>query len=411
MLQLIEYVNDSRNSYKIFDLAKEYERRDLTSPAISFYLRAAEFANDDLLAYTALCKAFSCYDRQGSRDASSKIMLENAIAFMPSRPEAYFLLSKFYQDRGENHTGYLFAQMGLQISELYPPPLYDDVGYEGIHALMFQKAVAGWWWGRADEAREIFQELGNEHWDEMSSIYQNSIIDNMSCIGLGPESKTFKMYDRSMGKLRLPFDGMANVDSNYSQAMQDLFVMGVCDKREGTFVEIGGGPPIKGSNTYLLEKEFGWTGVTVEIDQSWNDEYAAVRTTKLLNEDALKLNYRQLLNEMFPDGWVDYLQLDIEPPANTYACLKRIPFDTHSFGVITFEHDDYIDFPKRHRELSRKFLASKGYVLAVPDVSVDGVHSFEDWWVHPHWDVPRVKTAGAATNITDVMILGGRSTG
>ena len=52
---------------------------------------------------------------------------------------------------------------------------------------------------------------------------------------------------------------------SYAQIQQDLFIL--CElnfKRNGFFVEFGATDGIKLSNTYLLEKEFGWTGVLVE---------------------------------------------------------------------------------------------------------------------------------------------------
>ena len=51
--------------------------------------------------------------------------------------------------------------------------------------------------------------------------------------------------------------------------------------------------------------------------------------------------------------------------------------------MITYEHDHYVDVTKECRRKSREYLQSKGYVLAVSDVSPDGKSNFEDWWVHP----------------------------
>ena len=75
------------------------------------------------------------------------------------------------------------------------------------------------------------------------------------------------------------------------------------------------------------------------------------------------------------------LQLDLDPPEITYEVLLKLPFDTVKFSVITYEHDYY--YSKEYKEKSRNFLLSKGYELLVNDVSMEGVNSFEDWWVHP----------------------------
>jgi hypothetical protein len=80
---------------------------------------------------------------------------------------------------------------------------------------------------------------------------------------------------------------------------------------------------------------------------------------------------------------MDYLQIDCEPPATTYKILTSIPFEQYRFAVITFEHDYYVDASRKYRDLSRKFLQSMGYILAVNNISPDDNSSFEDWWIHP----------------------------
>jgi hypothetical protein len=50
-----------------------------------------------------------------------------------------------------------------------------------------------------------------------------------------------------------------------SQILQDLFVLSVLgEKRNGYFVEFGVGDGITFSNSYMLETEFGWTGIVAE---------------------------------------------------------------------------------------------------------------------------------------------------
>jgi hypothetical protein len=96
------------------------------------------------------------------------------------------------------------------------------------------------------------------------------------------------------------------------------------------------------------------------------------------------VNYEKLLTKYFPgQNNIDYLQLDIEPPKNTYEALLSIPFDKYKFAVITYEHDDYIDISRSYKQKSREYLQSLGYILVVNDVSPDQNSSFEDWWAHP----------------------------
>ena len=52
-----------------------------------------------------------------------------------------------------------------------------------------------------------------------------------------------------------------------SQIFQDLFAYFFSGlKKNGTFIEIGGGNGVDLSNTYLLEKKFKWRGVICEPD-------------------------------------------------------------------------------------------------------------------------------------------------
>jgi len=166
---------------------------------------------------------------------------------------------------------------------------------------------------------------------------------------------------------------------------QDIFVISILNgKQGGTYLEIGSGDPFKGSNTYLLESEFGWRGLSIEIKEEDVKKFNKKRKNPVLCMDASCINYEKHLEAYELPKNIDYLQVDCEPPETTYRILTSIPFDKYKFGVITFEHDYYADAYKKYRKLSRDFLRSFGYELVVPDVSMDDEHSFEDWWVHPN---------------------------
>ena len=50
--------------------------------------------------------------------------------------------------------------------------------------------------------------------------------------------------------LKIKPEGMKDLKKNYSQVWQDIFALVVTDaKRDGTFLEIGGGQPFIGNNT------------------------------------------------------------------------------------------------------------------------------------------------------------------
>jgi glycosyltransferase involved in cell wall biosynthesis len=182
--------------------------------------------------------------------------------------------------------------------------------------------------------------------------------------------------------LRHGFSGIEDVQINFSQLHQDLFVLCALNgKRQGFYLEIGAHEPIFISNTYLLEHVFGWSGVSLELDEGMCKRHAEMRTSPCLNLDALKVDYLHLLGRYDAPEVIDYLSLDIDPPQNSLRALKMLPHDKFRFRVITFEHD-FSFGGARERLESREFLSSLGYVLAVADVSWDD-HIVEDWWLDP----------------------------
>ncbi len=381
MNELIEFSLDTENAEKNYNLAEWYENQKQYAPAHTYYLRCAERSQNNDLTYKALIRSSFCYKAQGSRDATEKIALENALNLLPERPEAYYFLSLLYERKKEWQNSYIYANLGLQQKE------FQSVitEYSGKYLLIFQKAVSAWWWGKGKECRELFHLLVNDYWDEMDEKHKNSVEKNITSLGSGPESQAFHTYKKEDHKnLRYKFSGSKEIERNYSQVYQDMFILSMLNgKKNGKFLEIGGAEPFKGNNTALLEKSFGWTGVSIEYDEKFIENYRNNRSAKLLNTDALAIDYEDLFKENYEGNIIDYLQLDIEPARHTYECMMKIPFDKYKFAVITYEHDYYVDVTRSYREKSREFLKNKGYEMIVNDISPDGISNFEDWWVHP----------------------------
>jgi FkbM family methyltransferase len=384
MNELIEFSLDTENAEKSFKLAQWYENQGHTSPAHCYYLKTSEITDDSVFSYQSLIRASFCYKAQGSRDTTEKILLENALVLLPERPEAYYFLSLFYERRKDWQNSYIYSTLGLQcykdnIKNINLPE------FKGKYMLIFQKAIAGWWWGRGMESRELLHSLVHEYWEEMDDSHKNSVEDNITRLGSGPEEVAFCPYTKEKhNELRFKFNNSHKIERNYSQILQDIFILSMTNGKEnGTFLEIGGGDPFKGNNSALLENDFNWKGVSIEFNEKFVQNYRINRKAKLLHTNALELDYENLLKENFEGNVIDYLQLDIEPARNTYECMLKIPFDKYKFSIITYEHDYYVDISHSYREKSREFLASKGYVLVVNDLSPEGKSNFEDWWVHP----------------------------
>ncbi|MGR6466209.1 hypothetical protein [Rhizobium sp. PAMB 3182] len=81
----------------------------------------------------------------------------------------------------------------------------------------------------------------------------------------------FEHYARSVGKADCK-----------SQLGQDIFALMVNNgKRGGFFVEFGATNGIRLSNTYLLEKRFGWTGILAEPANIWHAELQSNRAAAI----------------------------------------------------------------------------------------------------------------------------------
>lgn len=193
-----------------------------------------------------------------------------------------------------------------------------------------------------------------------------------------------KKYNKTfLEKLKFKFDSSELIDENFSQAYQDIFILTMLNgKKNGIFVEIGAYDGKEISNTFLLEKKFNWSGISIDINDVSKSFQQNNRKSKLLIKDALSINYEQLFIENGFSDNIDYLQLDIEPSINTFNCLKKIPFDKYKFSIITYETDAYCS-SNEFRNKSRKILKNYGYELIAGDVCNIGMDPFEDWYAHP----------------------------
>jgi hypothetical protein len=165
---------------------------------------------------------------------------------------------------------------------------------------------------------------------------------------------------------------------------QDLIALCLFNcKKGGTYLEIGAQHSVLGSNTYLLETDFNWTGVSVEWDTHLAGIFNSTRQNKCVCQDATTIDYNELIESninIFKNQPIDFLQLDIEPSANTFKVFQKIDFNKHTFSFITYEHDTY-DKDNEERKASRKLLEEYGYTRFFSDVCHSGIR-FEDWYVN-----------------------------
>ena len=385
MNELYEYLNSPNDPIVNFNLGLFYEHQGHYSPASTFYLRAAEKTDSLDLRYEVLIRTFSCYNSLGNRNHTCESLLKQAICLCPKKPEAYYFLTKLYESTSDWLNMYTYSNIALDVCA-ENSTFVHPVQYPGLYTFLFQKAASAWWVGKPFESRQILRLLLDNYLDKLDNTYKGLLESNIAKIGLLPEKDSVKPYTKNnLSKLKYTFNNLEDIDKNFSQAYQDMFVLSVLNgKMNGSYLEIGSSDPYKNNNTALLENKFAWSGVGLEYDENMAQTYKKHRKNPVLCVDALIIDYEKLLQKYFPNqNNIDYLQLDIDPPKNTYEVLLSIPFDKYKFAVITYEHDYYIDLSKSYRDKSREYLSSLGYELIVPNVSPNENSPFEDWWIHP----------------------------
>lgn len=198
-----------------------------------------------------------------------------------------------------------------------------------------------------------------------------------------------------------------------SQLRQDLFVLCATGfKRKGFFVEFGAADGRHLSNSYLLEKNFGWTGILAEPARIWHkkivqnrpettlekncvwsesgvtlqfketinaelstiEEYAASDEHKDSRANALEyqvktISLNDLLEKYGAPSRPDYLSIDTE--GSEFQILKELDFSKYKFTVITCEHNY-----SKERQNIYNLLSSNGYVRVLESIS-----DFDDWYV------------------------------
>lgn len=170
------------------------------------------------------------------------------------------------------------------------------------------------------------------------------------------------------------------VDNSQSQLGQDLFALASHDfKRGGFFVEFGATDGLTLSNTYLLEKSFGWTGILAEPGKRWHSELRANRSgtishaavwvstgeqlsfsetnygeystlTAFKNSDNYApdrqesvdyevptISLLDLLDEAGAPPTIDFLSIDTE--GSEWEVLQAFDFSRYHFGAICVEHN------------------------------------------------------------------------
>jgi FkbM family methyltransferase len=201
------------------------------------------------------------------------------------------------------------------------------------------------------------------------------------------------------------------VSSSKSQLGQDIFALKQNNlKQEGFFIEIGASDGIELSNTFLLEKEFGWNGVLVEPARDVQQNLQKNRSAKILNialtsSDKPYINFSEkgvlstvsdyryldlhskdrrfskkyfvkndtLLNILEDNKCpriIDFLSIDTE--GSEYDILRNFNFNKYKFRAICIEHNY-----SKNRNAIYELLTSNDYERILTNLS-----QFDDWYIY-----------------------------
>jgi hypothetical protein len=153
--QFIEYPT---NEDILFDLGWEYEVIGQTAAAVSFYLRTCEFGKDLDLHYESLLRIALCFGKQGDRRWIQRSFLFRAISLAPKRPEAYYLLSKHYNEIGDWVESYTYAVMGEEIGNNIKGTR-SFLTFPGKIGLKLLRAEGAFKIGLFDECKNLYNEM------------------------------------------------------------------------------------------------------------------------------------------------------------------------------------------------------------------------------------------------------------
>lgn len=202
------------------------------------------------------------------------------------------------------------------------------------------------------------------------------------------------------------------VPHSQAQLRQDFFVLSELGmKRGGFFVEFGAASGKELSNTWLLEKHFGWTGILAEPAKCWHAALAVNRDC-IIEQDCVwkstgdqlefletaqpelgtlagfqdvdvhaksresskryqvkTVSLGDLLVRHHAPSELDYLSIDTE--GSEFEILQSVDFARYPFKTITCEHN----FTSA-REKIHSLLKAAGYVRKYENFS-----DFDDWYV------------------------------
>lgn len=197
-----------------------------------------------------------------------------------------------------------------------------------------------------------------------------------------------------------------------SQLGQDALVLWLLNqKTNGYFIEFGAADGVNISNTFLLEKDYGWSGILCEPARIYKDRLSASRKCTIVDKcvysksgdvisffeseneelstissykesdlhsvsringltyDVETISLSDLLNNFSAPDIIDYLSMDTE--GSEFDIIKEYDFSRH-INIITVEHNY-----SGNREKIKNFLEEKNFIRIF-----DSISEWDDWYIN-----------------------------
>jgi FkbM family methyltransferase len=212
---------------------------------------------------------------------------------------------------------------------------------------------------------------------------------------------------------------LQELEHSRGQCFQDIAALYFSKKkRSGFFVEVGTGNGELLSNTFMLEKRFGWQGILFEPDRRFHESIGKLRTAKLDERPVYSCDDKVLqflevsragelstlsefrredgrfrfgsmrevkttsLNTAFSlhnaPREIDYISIDTE--GSELEVLQGLDFNKYKVGFLTIEHN----FVAGKKEAFAEFLAPFGFKPVLTEFSNQDI-----WLVNEKRDTSR----------------------
>ncbi|WP_421725117.1 FkbM family methyltransferase [Bauldia sp.] len=205
---------------------------------------------------------------------------------------------------------------------------------------------------------------------------------------------------------------IANKARSTANIAQDSWVLHMTkNKRAGYFVEFGATDGRVMSNTFVLEKDYGWSGILAEPNVEWHEGLAKNRQCHIAYEcitdrsgetvsfdctelpiyarisgtatgvhdgrevkrqiEVPTLTLNDLLDRYEAPDHIDYISVDTE--GSEFMILDAFDFSKRRIDFFTIEHAH----DKRKREAIKSLMEANGFVRWYPEAT-----RYDDWYVN-----------------------------